>query len=79
MAIMTCLKWTFNFAFCVRVTAYPLGTPKFSMKIDLDDHHILLRSFTDALHLFEAFPEPHFSSHQLGVLEDLMKYLHFKL
>ena len=56
--IITCLKWTFNFEFCLRVTAYQLGTPNISKQIDLDDHHPLLRSLTDALHLHEAFPEP---------------------
>ena len=28
--IMTCLKWTFNYDFCVRVTAYPQGAPNVS-------------------------------------------------
>ena len=56
--IITCLKWTFNFEFCIRVTAYQLGSPNISKQIDLDDHHPLLRSLTDALHLHEAFPEP---------------------
>ena len=76
--IITCLKWTFNFEFCVRVTAYPLGAPNFSKQLDLDDHHPLLRSLTDALHLYEAFPEPHLNSHLLENLEELMEYLHFK-
>ena len=76
--IITSLKWTFNFEFCVRVTAYQLGAPYISKQIDLDDHHPLLRSSTDALHLYEAFPEPHLKSHQLESLEELMEYLHFK-
>ena len=76
--IITCLKWTFNFEFCVRVTAYLLGAPNISKQIDLDDHHPLLRSLTDALHLYEALPEPHLNSHQLEFLEELMEYLHFK-
>ena len=75
---VTCLKWTFNFEFCVRVTAYQLGAPNISKQIDLDDHHPLLRSLTDALLLYEAFPEPHLNSHQLEGLEELMEYLHFK-
>ena len=45
--IITCLKWTINFEFCVRVTAYQLGAPNISKQIDLDDHHPLLRSLTD--------------------------------
>ena len=76
--IITCLKWTFSFEFCVRVTAYPLGSPNIAKQLDLDDHHPLLRSLTDALHLYEAFPEPHLNSHQLENLEELMEYLHFK-
>ena len=72
------LRWTFNFEFCVRVTAYPLGAPNISKQIDLDDHHPLLRSLTEALHLYEGFPEPHLNSHQLETLENLMEYLHFK-
>ena len=76
--IITCLKWTFKFEFCVRVTAYQLGAPNISKQIDLDNHHPLLRSLTDALHFHEAFPEPHLISHQLESLEVLMEYLHFK-
>ena len=76
--VVTCLKWTLSFEFCVRVTAHQLGSPNISKQIDLDDHHPLLRSLTDALHLYEAFPEPHLNSHQLEILEELMEYLHFK-
>ena len=76
--IITCLKWTFNYEFCVRVTAYMLGAPNTSTQIDLDDHHPLLRGLTDALHLYQAFPEPHLNSYQLEFLEALMEYLHFK-
>ena len=54
--IITCLKWTSNLGFCVRVTAYQLGAPNNSKQTNLDDHHPLLRSLTDALHLYEAFP-----------------------
>ena len=71
--IKTCVKRTFNFDFCVRVTAYQLGAPNTSKQIDLDDHHPLLRSLTDALHLYEAFPEPHLNSHQLEKLEEHWK------
>ena len=73
-----CLKWTFSYEFWVRVTTYPLGAPNISKQIDLDGHHPLLRSLTDALNLYEAFLEPHLNSHQLEILEELMEYLHFK-
>ena len=76
--IITCSKRTFNFEFCVQVTACPLGSPNISKQTDLDDHQPLLRSLTDALHLYEAFPEPHLNSHKLENLEELMEYLHFK-
>ena len=76
--IITCLKWTFNFEFSVRVTAYQLGASNISKQIDLDDNHPLQRSLTDPLHLHESFPEPHFNSHQFENLEELMEYLHFK-
>ena len=48
------------------------------MQIDLDEYHLLLRSLTDTLNLYEAFPEPHLNSHQLKILEELTEYLHFK-
>ena len=76
---ITCLNWTFNIEFCVRATAYQLGAPKINEQIDLDDRHLLLRALIDALHLYEAFTEPHLNSHQLEILEDLMEHLHFKL
>ena len=63
--IIICLKWAFNLEFCVQVTAYQLEAPNITKQIDLDDHHLLLRSLTDALHLYEAFAEPSLSSHQL--------------
>ena len=75
--IITCLKWTFNFEFCVRVTASRIGAPNISKQIDLDDHHPLRRSLTDALHLYEAFLEPHLNSHQFENLEELTECLHF--
>ena len=69
--IITCLKRTFNFEFCVQVTAYPPGAPNKSKQLDLHNHYPQLRSLTDALHLYQAFPEPHLSSHQLKILEEL--------
>ena len=76
--IITCLKRTFNFEFCVQVTAYQLGATNTPKQKDLDDHHPLPRSLTDALHLCEAFHEPHLNSHQLEHFEELMECLHFK-
>ena len=76
--IITCLKWSFNYDFCVRVTAYPLGAAKVSRQIDIDDHHPLLRSLTDAFNLYEVFPEPPLNPYQLEVLEELREYLDLK-
>ena len=76
--IITCLKRTFNYDFCVRVTAYPPGAPNVYKQIDLFDHHPLLRSVTDALNLYKAFPEPHLNTSQIELLEELIEYLHFQ-
>ena len=76
--IITCPKWTFNYDFCVRVTAYPLGAPNASKQKDLDDLYPLPTSLTDALNIYEAFSEPHLNSHQPEILEELMEYLHLK-
>ena len=75
---ITCFKWTYKYELCLRVTAYRLGSSNISKQIDLADHHPLLKSLTDALNLYKAFPEPHLNSHQLKLLSELMDYLHFK-
>ena len=76
--IITCLKWTVKYDFFVRVTAYRLGAPNVSKQIDLDDHHPLLRSLTDAFNLYEVFPEPHLYAYQFEILEELIEYLDLK-
>ena len=76
--IITCLKWTSNYDFCVRVPAYPLGAPNLSKQIDLDDHHPLLRPLTDALNLYEDLTESHLKAYQLEFLEELIEYLDLK-
>ena len=65
----------FNYDFCVRVRAHPQGSPNNSKQIDIDDYHPLLRSLTDRLSLYGAFPEPHFNTHRLDILEKLSEYL----
>ena len=77
--IKTCWKWTFDYDFCVRVTAHPQVAPNVSKQIDVDDHHPLLRSLTEVLSLYEAFPETHLNTHQLNILEVIIDYLHLKL
>ena len=76
--MMTCLKWTFNYDFCVRVTAHPQAALNISHQIDIDDHHPLLRSIPDALNLNDAFPQPHLKNHQLDFLGFLIEYLDLK-
>ena len=76
--ITTCLNWTLNYEFCLRVTAYPLGAPNVTEQRDLDDQLPLPRSLTDALHLYGAILESHLKFHQLEILEELLEYLHYK-
>ena len=64
---IVCLKWTFNYDFCVRVKTLPQEGPNISKKIDLDDHHYLLRSLTDARKSYEIFPEPRLNTHQINI------------
>ena len=68
----------FQFGILCTSNSLSAGAPNISKQIDLDDHHPLLRSLTDAIHLYEAFPELHLNSYQLEHLEELMEYLHFK-
>ena len=73
--IFTCLKWTFNYDFWIQVKVHPEGNWQISKQVDLDDHHLLLRSLSDALNLYEAFPEPNLNSSQLEILKALIEYL----
>ena len=75
---ITCLKWTFNYDFWIRVTVHPEGNSDISKQIDLDDHHPLLKSLSDALNLYEDFPEPHLNSFQFEILDELIDYLDLK-
>ena len=76
--IISCLKWTFNYDFWIRVTVHPDGNSGISKQIDLNDHHPLLKSLSDALKLYEAFPEPHLNFFQLEILDELIDYLDLK-
>ena len=73
--IITCSKRTFNYDFCVRVKAQPQGAPYVLKQIDLDGHHLLPNSLTDALNLYDAFPESHINTHVLDILEELIEFL----
>ena len=74
--IITCLKWTFKYDFWIRV--HPEGNSEVSKQIDLDDHHNLPKSYSDALNLYEASPGPHLNSFQLEILEELIEHLDLK-
>ena len=47
--IITCLKWTFNYNFWIRVTAHPEGYSNNSKQTDINKHNPLLVSLSEAL------------------------------
>ena len=61
--IITSLEWTFSYDFWIRVTAHPEGNPNNSKRIDINKHHPLPESLSEALIGYLDFPEPHFNSH----------------
>ena len=73
--VFTCLKWTFNYDFWIRVTAHPEGNPNTSKQININKHNSLLLSLSEALDEYEDFPEPHLNSYQLHILGDLLETL----
>ena len=76
--VITCLKWTFNYDFWIRVTAYPEGNPHNSKQIDFKKHNPLLELLSEALDEDEDFPEPHLNSYQLHILGELLDFLPWK-
>ena len=46
--------------------------------MDLDDHHHLLNSLSEAHYLYEAFPDAHLNSFQVEILEEVIEYLDLK-
>ena len=60
--IITSLEWTFNYDFWIRVTAHSEGNPKISKQIDIDKHHPLFESLSEALNDYAKLPEPHLNS-----------------
>ena len=73
--VNTCLEWTFNHDFCIRVTAHPEGNPHISKPIDINKHSPSLESLSEALHEYEDFLEPHLNSYQLQILAELLDSL----
>ena len=70
--VITCLKWTFNYDFWIRVTAHPEGNPKILKQIDINP---LLVSLSEALDDYKNFPELHLNSYQLHILGELLDSL----
>ena len=66
--VITCLKWTFNYDFWIRVTAHPEGNPIISKQVHNNKHSPLLVPPSEALDDYENFLEPHLNSYQLHIL-----------
>ena len=73
--VITCLKWTFNYDFWIRVTAHPEGNPTISKQINIIKHNPLLVSLSEVLDNYEDFPEHNLNSHQLHILGELLDTL----
>ena len=75
--VITCLKWTFNYDFWIRVTAHPEGNPNISKQIDINKLDPLLKSLSEALYKYDEFPELHLNSHELYIFGELLDYFYF--
>ena len=73
--IITSLEWTFNYDFWIRVTAHPEENPYNFKQINIDTHHPLLESLSEALNDYVKFPEPYLDSLQLHILRELLDFL----
>ena len=73
--IITSLEWTFNYDFWIRVTAHPEGNPNNLQQINIDKHHFLLESLSEALYDYMKYSKPHLNSHQLHILGELFDFL----
>ena len=73
--VITCIKWTFNYDFWIRVTAHPKWNPNISKQIDINKNNQLLESLSEALDKYEDFPEPHINPYQLHIHGELLDSL----
>ena len=73
--IITCIKWTFNYEFWIRVTAHPEGNPTISKQININQHNSLLVSLLEVLDNYKDLPEAHLNSYQLHILGELLDTL----
>ena len=69
------LEWTFNHDFWIRVTAHSEGNTNFSKQINIDKHHLLLESLSEAPNDYVKLPEPHLDFLQLHILGELSDFL----
>ena len=73
--VITCLKWTLNYDFWIRVTAHAEENPNSSKQKDLNKHNPLLEALSEALDDNEDFPEPYLNPYQLPILGELLDSL----
>ena len=73
--IITSLEWTFNHDFWIRMTARSEGNPYVLKQTNIDKHHPLLESLSEALNDYVELPEPHLNSLQLHTLGELLDFL----
>ena len=73
--IITSLEWTFNYDFWIRVIVHPEGNPNILQQKNIDKHHLLLESLSEALSYYVELPEPQLNSHQLHILGELLDFL----
>ena len=72
--IITSMEWTFNNDFWIRVTVHSEGNLNISKQINIDKHHPLLETLSEALNDYVKLLEPHLNSLQL---HNLGEVLHF--
>ena len=72
---ITSLEWIFNHDFWIRVTVHSEGHPNILKQINIDKHHLLLESLSEALNDYVEKPEPHLNSLQIHILGELLDFL----
>ena len=73
--IITSLEWIFSHDFWIRMTAHSEGNQNILEQIDIDKHHPLLESLSEALNDYVEVPEPHLNSLQLHIHGELLDFL----
>ena len=73
--MLTSLEWTFSYDFWIRVTAHPEENPSIAKQINIDKHHPLLETLSEALYDYVKLPEPHLDFLQLHILGELLDFL----